>query len=264
VPFVLEYHHIVGYPKAADLKEKIYLLLIKLFLAYYAKKAMAVRTVNSVQVPEFLRGLGVAEKKIMYVPSFYIDFDNFRPDDLVEKKQDLVFCSRLVANKGILNLIKAIKLVKKKLEDVKLIIIGDGPLKEKIEKFVRKNKLTNNILFSGWLPSVEDVAEVYRQSRVFVMPSFNEGGPRVGLEAMACSLPVITTRVGIMNEIIQDGENGFFADWQPADMAEKIITMLNNPEEIKAMGEKALASVQIFKREEMIRNYAEKLIALIK
>ncbi len=263
VPFVLECHHIVGYPKAADLKEKIYFLLIKLFLAHYTRKAVSVRTVNSIQVPDFLKKIGVEEKKIMYIPSFYIDFATFQPDELVDKKYDLVFCSRLVENKGILNLIKAIKLVKEKLEDVKLIIIGSGPLKNKIEQFVKKNKLENNILFSGWLPSVEDVAEIYRQSRVFVMPSFNEGGPRVSLEAMACGLPVITTRVGIMNEIIQDGENGFFIDWSPADMAEKIIKMLNNPETIMEMGEKSLASVKIFKREEMIKNYAEKLLALI-
>ncbi|MFH1225819.1 MAG: glycosyltransferase family 4 protein [bacterium] len=264
VPFVLECHHIVGYPRSADLKEKIYLFLTKIFLAHYAKKATAVRVVNSIQVPDFLKSIGVDAKKIMYVPSFYIDFETFWPDELVDKKYDLVFCSRLVGNKGIINLVKAVKIAQLEIPDIKLMIIGSGPLQKKIEQFVKKNKLASNILFSGWLNTIEDVADVYRRSRVFVMPSYNEGGPRVTLEAMACGLPVITTRVGIMNEIIQDDENGYFVDWSAEDMAEKIIKILNHPELIKEMGEKALASVKVFNREEMIKNYAEKLIAMIK
>lgn len=262
LPFILEYHHITGYPQPADLKEKIYLVLSRKFIPHYAKKAIAIRTVNSIQVPEFLKSIGVEEKKLMYIPSFYIDFSVFQSDELVDKKYDLVFCGRLVENKGVMNLVKAVQMAVKAIADLKLIIIGSGPLKNKIEKLVKKNKLEKNILFAGWLPAIEDVADVYRQSRVFILPSFNEGGPRVSLEAMACGLPAITTRVGIMNEIIQDGENGYFADWSVADMAEKIVKIMSQPELIKEMGEKSLASVRVFKREEMIKNYAEKLLAL--
>ncbi|MFH1173033.1 MAG: glycosyltransferase family 4 protein [bacterium] len=264
LPFVLEYHHITGYPRPADLKEKVYLAWSKIFIPRYAKKAIAVRTVNSLQVPEFLKRVGVDEKKIIYIPSFYIDFSVFQPDELVDKKYDLVFCSRLVENKGILNLVKAVKIAKAEIDDVKLVIIGSGPLKKPIEKMVKKNGLQNNISFAGWLPAIEDVADVYRRSRVFVMPSFNEGGPRVSLEAMACGLPVITTRVGIMNEIIENKQNGLFVDWTPEDLAEKIVLVLKNQETIGEMGQQALATVSVFQREGMIKNYAEKLIAMIK
>jgi len=264
IPFILEYHHITGYPRPADLKEKIYLILSKLFVAHFAKKAVAVRTVNSIQVPEFLERIGVPKNKIIYIPSFYIDFNIFKPDQLVDKKYDLVFCGRLVKNKGILNLVKAVQLARKKLPDIKLLIIGSGQLRQSIEKFIKKNGLGKNILFSGWLPSIEDVANAYNQSRVFVMPSFNEGGPRVALEAMACGLPVITTRVGIMNEIIQDGANGLFVDWTAKDMADKIIKLLEQPELIAKMGRQSLGAVRMFQREEMIRNYAEKYQELIR
>lgn len=263
LPFVLEYHHITGYPRSADWKERLYLALSKVFVPHYAKKALAIRTVNSLQVPEYLRQIGVPAKKIVYIPSFYIDFSIFQPDELVDKKYDLVFCSRLVENKGILNLIKAVKLAKAELDDIKLMIIGSGPLRKKIEKIVKKHKLENNIFFAGWLATIEDVADVYRRSRIFVMPSFNEGGPRVSLEAMACGLPVITTRVGIMNEIIENNRNGLFADWSAEDLAEKITLLLKNQELVMEMGKESLETVKVFKREEMIKNYADKLIDLV-
>ncbi|MFZ5559805.1 MAG: glycosyltransferase family 4 protein, partial [Patescibacteria group bacterium] len=262
IPYILEVMHITGYPRAGSFKEWFYKILARLFIKYFAKKARAVRVINQNQVPEFLKQSGVDEKKIKYIPAFYIDLEIFKPQNL-EKKYDLVFSGRLVKNKGIDLLLKATKKLKSQTPNFKFIIIGDGPLKPKIEKYIAKNRLQDNVEFAGWLPSIEDVARIYNQSKIFVMPSFNEGGPRVCLEAMACKLPVITTRVGAMIDVIKDPSrssgqaNGIFIDWDNDDITEKILDLLKDENLRRRIAENGYNTVQQFERKKAIKNYAE-------
>jgi len=256
VPYVLEVMHITGHPKTASFKEWFYKILERLFVKFFAKKAKAVRVINKKQTGEFLKESEVDEKKLKYIPAFYIDFDIFKPLNL-NKKYDLVFSGRLVKNKGIMLLLSAIKKSKIQNPNIKLIIVGEGPLKPRIEKYIRKNNLRDNIRFSGWLPTTEDVAKIYSQSKIMVMPSFNEGGPRVNLEAMACRVPVVTTRVGIMLDIIRDGENGLFIDWDAKNIAEKVNLLLKNGELRNKIAENGYKTIQQFERKKAIKNYAE-------
>ena len=255
-PYVLEIMHITGYPKAGNFKEWFYKILERLFVNFFAKRAKAVRVINQKQTPEFLKKAGVDEKKLLYIPAFYIDLEIFKPQNL-EKKYDLVFSGRLVKNKGIFLLLEAVK----KLKNVKLAIIGFGPLEKKIKKFIKKHKL--NVDFIGWVPGVEDLAKVYNQSKIFVMPSLNEGGPRVTLEAMACKVPVIMSRVGIMLDIIKDGENGLFIDWDIEDISKKIAKLLEDKNLYKKIAENGYQIVQQFERKRALKNYASEYQKLI-
>ena len=254
-PHILEVMHINGYPKAGNFKERFYRILTKCFTKFFAKKALAVRVINQKQTPGFLKKSGIPAKKLKYIPAFYIDLEIFKPQE-AKKKYDLVFSGRLVKNKGIFLLLEAIKSIKRQVSSVKLVIVGSGPLKNKMEWFIKKNKLENNVFFSGWLPGVEDVAKIYNQSKIFVIPSFNEGGPRVTLEAMACKVPVITSRVGVMLDVIKHGENGMFIDWDSKDIAEKILALLNNENLYKKIAENGYKTVQQFERKKAIKNYA--------
>ena len=256
IPYGLEVMHITGYPKAGNFKDWFYKILTRLFIKWSAKKALAVRVINQKQTPEFLKKAGVPAEKIKYIPAFYIDLDIFKPQNL-EKKYDLVFSGRLVKNKGIVLLLEAVKKLKLKIKNLKLIIIGDGPLKPGIEKYIRRNDLQENVVFSGWLSTVADVAKIYNQSKVLVMPSFNEGGPRVTLEAMACKVPVITSRVGVMLDIIKHGENGLFIDWDAKDITEKILASLNDANLYKKIAENGHNTAQRFERKKAIKNYAD-------
>jgi len=263
VPYVLEVMHIIGHPKVSSFKEWFYKLLERLFVNFFAKNAKAVRIINKKQTGEFLKKSGVDEKKLKYIPAFYIDFDVFKPQSLAsggtepEKKYDVVFSGRLVKNKGIDLLLKAIRKLKVKSQKLKLIIIGDGPLKSRIKKFIKKNHLENNIELVGWLPTINDLAKIYNQSKIMVMPSYNEGGPRVTLEAMACKIPVITSRVGVMLDIIKEGENGLFIDWNPEDIADKIMLLLKNDDLRLKIAESGYQTVQQFERKKLIENYAQ-------
>ncbi len=258
-PYILEIMHISGYPKAGNFKEWFYKILTKLFIRRSAKKAIAVRVINQKQVPEFLKKAGISENKIKFATASYIDLDIFKPQE-IEKKYDLVFSGRLVKNKGIFLLLEAIKKLKINPpaggQKLKVIIIGDGPLKSKIENYIRQNNLQDNIELVGWLPVVEDLARIYNQSKILVMPSFNEGGPRVVLEAMACKAPIITTKVGTMIDVIEQRENGLFIDWDVNDIVEKILMLLKDENLRKKIADNGYNTVQQFERKKAIKDYA--------
>jgi len=261
VPYFLEVMHITGYPKAGNFKEMFYKGLTKLFLKKFIKNAKAVRIINKKQTPQFLKRISVDKNKLKYIPAFYINFNVFRPQNL-EKKYDLVFSGRLVKNKGINILLSAIEKLKLQNPNIKLAIVGDGPLKNKIKRFIKNRNLKNNIELIGWLPGAEDLVRVYNQSKIMVMPSFNEGGPRVNLEAMACGVPVITSRVGLMLDIINpsissEQVNGLFIDWNSDDIAKKIKLLLEDKTLYKKIAENGFKTVQQFERKKAIKFYAE-------
>ncbi len=262
-PYILEAHHIPGHPRAGSFKEKVYKYLWTCFAKWDSAKALAIRVVNQKETPAFLIKAGVTREKIKHIPSMYIDLDIFKLLLEVEKKYDLVFASRLEKNKGIFNLVEAVKIVKQQKPNIRLLIIGNGPEREKLKLKTINYKLETNIIFSGWLETPYDVAKAYNSAKIFVNPSFNEGGPRVALEAMACGLPVITTKVGLTNDLINDGENGLFTDWNPEDMAKKIIYLLNHLELQEKFSQAGRVIAHQFERKEMIRNYAESLQKLL-
>ena len=262
-PYTLEVMHITGCPKAGNFKDWFYKILTRLFIKWSAKKVKLVRVINQKQTPDFLKIVGIPEKKIKFATASYIDLETFYPQNL-EKKYDLVFSGRLVKNKGIFLLLRAISSLKHQIQNIKLIIVGFGPLESKIKKYIKKHNLQDNVVFAGWLKGVEDVAKIYNQSKILVMPSFNEGGPRVTIEAMACRVPVITSRVGIMLDIIRDKENGLFIDWNAKDIAEKILSLLQDENLRKKIAENGYNTAQQFERKKAIRQYAIQYQKLIK
>lgn len=262
IPYLLEIFHIPGYPKSADIKERVYKLILGLFIKYDSSKAVAIRVMNKTQVPYFLIRSGVPEDKLIYIPAVYIDLNTFKKIN-TEKKYDLIFVARLEKNKGISNLIKAIKIVIKTKPDIKLIIVGDGSLRKDLTDFINKNKLFRNVIFSGWIDTEQELVEKYNEAKIFINPSLNEGGPRVMLEAMACGVPVITTKVGLAVDIIKDGVNGVFTDWDPRSIAETVSKLIEDQNLQTNLSEKSREVSRKFNKEETIRNYAEKIKSFI-
>lgn len=251
LPYLLEIHHIPGHPRYANPKELFYVFLMRYFIFLDTYFATKVRVVNKQETPKFLIETGVNRKKLIYCPSFYINYDIFKPRPDIEKYYDFVFAARLEPNKGILNLIDAIDIIRNKKPDVRLLIIGKGSLDEALRAKIKERNLENNIIFSGWLAGLEDVAKAYCSAKIFVNPSFNEGGPRVLIEAMACGLPVISTPVGIAPDLVKEGVNGWITDWISDKMAETMLRALNN--NIKP----PKFFVEDFEYNKAIKNYAE-------
>ncbi|MCU4139665.1 MAG: Glycosyltransferase involved in cell wall bisynthesis [Methanophagales archaeon] len=168
-----------------------------------------------------LESLGVKNVKVIHNGIDFKKIESVKPS---EEESDIVFAGRLIKDKNVDVLIKAISLIKREISDIKCIIIGDGPEKEKLMKLAKELRVENNVKFVGFLENHDDVIAYMKSSKVFVLPSTREGFGIVALEANACGLPVVTVNHG-RNAACDfiNGENGFVCELSAEDIAEKVL-----------------------------------------
>lgn len=161
-------------------------------------------------------------------------------ESILRDRKIILMVGRISRNKsfskGHQELIEAINLLKDKIPEVLLIIVGRGMSKDTFEKIVNKKKLNKNIFFAGFV-SNEKLQTYYSQCDVFAMPSRGEGFGLVYLEAMAHGKPCIGSNVDAAKEIILDGETGFCVDPKNINgLAECLFQLLTNSELKMKMG----------------------------
>lgn len=157
-----------------------------------------------------------------------IDFERIERIKSSKKESDIIFAGRLIKEKNIDVLIKAVKLVSEGMPDVKCIIIGEGPEKRNLEKLASDLGMENNIEFTGFLESYNHVISYMKSSKVFVLPSTREGFGIVALEANASGLPVVTVnhKRNAACDFIKNG-NGLICELSEKDIAKKIFVALD-------------------------------------
>ena len=112
------------------------------------------------------------------------------------------------------------------LPDIKLRLIGDGPQKEQLKNLAESNRVNLEIIPKQ---PHENLPPLLNECEAFVFPSFFEGHPKALLEAMACELPVITTPVYGINNLIEHKQNGFLCpDTSPKAIRSTILQVLQN------------------------------------
>ncbi|OGE03727.1 hypothetical protein A3B51_00620 [Candidatus Curtissbacteria bacterium RIFCSPLOWO2_01_FULL_41_18] len=147
-------------------------------------------------------------KRINYIPNG-VNIKLFDKQAGSESKTPtLIFVGRLHPQKNLKNLIAAIKIVQKKIPNIKLLIIGAGELKASLQNQVRELKLKNNVKFLGQKTG-NDLIKLYKSSQVFILPSIYEGQPISLLEAWAAKLAVIVSKTGDCQYMVKDGKNGY-------------------------------------------------------
>lgn len=142
------------------------------------------------------------------------------------KGKVIVTVARLAPQKGLNYLLEAIKLIPQENRDLQLVIVGDGPLRKELEGQAKELCLTEYVKFLGHR---KDVPEILAAADIFVLSSITEGLPLIVLEAMSANLPIVSTIVGGIPEIIRDGENGLLV--QPKDilgLSKAMGSLLNN------------------------------------
>ncbi len=178
------------------------------------------------EVPEthILGGIGLNLKDYPYV-------------EAKNKPIRFLFIGRLLKEKGIFELIQAIRIVKQKYPETYFTVLGSidhqnmGALKQ-----VELDKLLDEQLFE-YPGYVTNVNQWITDSSVFVLPSYREGVPRSTQEAMAIGRPVITTDVPGCRETVVDGINGFLVPkWNVDILAEKMCYFIENPDQVNIMG----------------------------
>ena len=169
-------------------------------------------------------------KKPTYTVQNGIEFGLTEKINPAKEKSDVIFVGRLVSHKNVDILIKSIKLIKEKNPEIKSLIIGDGPEKNKLEVLTQKLNLKKNIKFLGFLENNDDVYALMKSSRVFVLPSTREGFGLVVIEANACGIPVITVNHedNAARDLIEEGKNGFVCQLNEEEIAKRIMRILEN------------------------------------
>ena len=194
-------------------------------------------------------------------------------DDAFIGSRDFSACKRLTLvlssvamnseRKGEKILIKAVRTCRDKGYDVQAIIIGDGSLRPSFEQYAKELSVSEYIKFTGLLPSSDEVRKVMMKADMFVFPTQGEGLPRGILEAMAIGMPVLSTPVGGIPEVI---DRKYLFDPLDSDAyANMICKLLDNPSELTEMSTKNYIKSLEFRNEllQTKRNeFYEKLAAL--
>ena len=147
-----------------------------------------------------------------------------------------MYCGRLSDEKNIDVIIKAVSLVKKKIPEITLTLIGKGISEDKLRALSKELGVESSVRFLGFL-NKKEIADIYKISKVFVITSTVETQCLAAMHAMANSLPVIGVKASALPEYINN-KNGFLVN--PGDyrsIAEKIELLFKNPKKQKELGE---------------------------
>ena len=147
----------------------------------------------------------------------------------------LLAVGRLAARKGYASLLRSFSKVNKKIPGVRLVIVGRGHLKKRLEKLSRKLGIGEYVTIESSLP-FDDLAFLFRVSDLVVYPSYYEGQGLIPLEAMASGTPVVTVNHGPLPEMVDDTVGKLFTMGDNDSMSSAIIEEIQNPEGLVKKG----------------------------
>ena len=142
----------------------------------------------------------------------------------------LLFVGRLAAAKAPHLLVRSIAELRKKGKNVSLTVVGDGPLRASLEKMISRLDLQAHVFLAGAC-NFDSVIGFYRNSDIFVLPSFAEGVPVVLMEAMALQVPCVSTWITGIPELIKDQVDGLLIPPASVDaMVEAVCRLIDDPD----------------------------------
>tara|TARA_B100000927_G_C16435120_1_gene457305 strand:+ start:213 stop:1346 length:1134 start_codon:yes stop_codon:yes gene_type:complete len=197
--------------------------------------------------------------KIKVIPNF-IDVEKFKLNTVPCEKGQIAPNNELIVThisnfrplKRVIDVIKTFKIVNEQLK-VKLLMVGDGPEKERAKRYCKSQQMDNSVLFLG---KSNQIDEILCFSDLFLLPSEQESFGLAALEAMVHRVPVICSDVGGLPEVIDNGVSGFLCPVGDIKaMADKAIYILEDHDRHKGFKEQAYESSKKFEMEKVISNY---------
>lgn len=213
---------------------------LRIFEESMLKRSNKIIAVSDFTRRELLQYYKVREDKIRVIHNG-VDTNKFQPaSDKRKAKQELGFnpddlailsVGRLYARKGLFTLIESMPAVVRRFPRAKFIISGKGQSNEmkKLVAHAQKLGVNDNIVFTGYYPD-RKLPRLYQAADVFAFSTFYENLPFAVLEALSTGLPVVTTNVGGIPEMIEDGKNGFLVQpFNSRELSDRILYFLEHP-----------------------------------
>ena len=208
-----------------------------------ARNATLVVTVSEYSAKKIVQLYGISEAKVR-IASNGVDPQRFKPIEDnkplkrnlgFDNKQCVLFVGRLIPRKGLHFLMEAARHVIKENKEVLFVIVGDGPLKNHLTSFSKKERLSDNFVFLGDV-SDDILPIVYNCADIFTLPSIQEGQGIALLEAQATAKPVVTFNVGGISEFVLNKQAGLLVKPDSKELANAISTLLSNQSLREKMG----------------------------
>ena len=152
-----------------------------------------------------------------------VDLQRYAPGNREWEPPRLLLVGRLVYQKGVDILLEALEGLQS--HPWELSLVGDGPERETLQSLAQKYGISDRVHFRSWLDD-DALVEQLQEANLFVFPSRHEGMPNAVLEAMACGLPVIASRIAGNEELVIDGETGFLVPAEDPDALREAISEL--------------------------------------
>lgn len=247
-------------------KKSAFRFFVEPFSRFVMKRAAMIVVPSESYLRRISLMYGVQRKKIFVSPSGGVNTTIFNPGDKTKSRRKLGidsefvcgYVSRMYPEKRWNIFFEVFSKILETKSDAIAIAAGDGPEKKELKEFMKKKKISDRVIF---LENIERdrLADVYRAMDIFIFPSIRESLGLVGLEAMACGIPVIATRSGGAQEYVEDKINGFLAKKDnPEDFLEKFIDYSSlSKEQKKKYSENAVLTARNFSTGKVAGNLAE-------
>jgi L-malate glycosyltransferase len=208
-------------------------------LTLAAVRAADLVAVRGTGMAKWLIGKGVPAERI-FVPQNVHDFTLFSPGESARADHDFVYVGLLSLYKRIELMLQAFAQVVHERPQSRLLLVGDGPERNRLRGLVKKLGVTSQVTFAGSIPFHETPAWLVR-GRIFVMTSQGEGLPQAMIEAMSCGLPVVVAADADIGDIAKQHENGVLVQEQSAEAyAKAMLSLLENEELLEKLRQGAL------------------------
>lgn len=223
-------------------------LIIDTYEKFILPKSLARATEVATSYPTFIEKITHGTKKVNHVTPG-IDTSLFKPKKSIHKQYDVLYVGRIERSsawKGIGTLLKALANLADEMPSIKACFVGDGDAVDDFKEISNALKIRNNVSFIGRKDS-DELPDIYNSSKLLVLPSESESESFgiVLIEAMACGIPVIGSRIGGIPNVISNGENGFLVNPKDAShLAQVIKQLVSDPLLANSLGLNGLKHVK--------------------
>ncbi|AYK14296.1 MAG: glycosyltransferase family 4 protein [Methanosarcina flavescens] len=174
--------------------------------------------------------------------------------DFENKKYDVIFAGRLIKEKNVDLLIKAVALLKADFPEIRCCIVGDGPEKAALVELAKRTGIYRNVEFAGFQEYGALIGKI-RASKVLVLPSSREGFGMVVIEAFACGVPVVTVRAkyNAAQGLVENGVDGFAVEPTEGEIAKALHKIIGKNQDYRKISEAALRKAENYDWEKIIK-----------